>query len=131
MINKLFKRLLPSGHDKLNINADKNALFSLELGAIEIGKLSFMQGYWNFSYSEEFKMQNDIEPLAGFPDIYKTYKSETLWPFFSSRIPSLSRKRVKKLIDKENIQETDLLNLLRRFGQRTIANPFTLTEYAQ
>ncbi len=131
MINKLLKRLLPSGHDKLSINADENAVFSLVLGNIEIGKLSFAKGFWNFSYSSDFKSQSNIETLADFPDVNKDYRSEVLWPFFSSRIPSVSRKRVKKLIDKENIKETDLLNLLRRFGQRTIANPFILKEYAQ
>jgi hypothetical protein len=49
-------------------------------------------------------------------------------PFFATRIPSLKRAEVKEVIADESIDERDQIQLLRRFGKRTIANPFVLVE---
>lgn len=125
-LKKLKKYLNPGTHRNLKMEESKEATFRLMLDEIEVGRLMYANGKWVFNYSEEFKETQGIKTLAGFPDINKTYVSEELWPFFSSRIPSLSRNTVKNVIEKEGIKENDLLALLTRFGKSTITNPFKL-----
>lgn len=126
MIKNIFKYLNQSSHQKLKVKEGKEAEFRLMLDNLEVGRLSFKDGKWMFKYSDEFKESRGITTISAFPDINKIYKSEILWPFFTSRIPSLSRKKVKETIDEEGIHENDLLALLNRFGKRTITNPFEL-----
>jgi len=96
--------------------------FNVNLGKLLIGTLQFSNGQWQFSYSDEFKTQNRISPLANFPSKDKDYTSRELWPFFTSRIPSNSQLQ----IDKESPQE-DLVTLLIRFGRKTVSNPYELS----
>lgn len=126
MIRKLKNYLTPSSHRKLKVTKNKEASFKLMLDELEIGRLSYKEDKWIFEYSEAFKETTGIKALAGFPDISKQYVSEELWPFFSSRIPSLARTKVKKAVEAEGIEENDLLALLNRFGRKTITNPFEL-----
>lgn len=125
MIDRLKKYLKPRANRNLEIEDGRQASFILFLDSVEIGRLSYDDGLWEFAYSEEFKELSG-RPLADFPLIDKKYKSKVLWPFFSSRIPSMARHRVKKLVDKEGIEDNDLLALLTRFGKRTITNPYVL-----
>lgn len=125
-IEKLKKFLTLSSHRKLVVTDSKEASFRLMLDNLEIGRLSYKDGKWMYKYSDDFKDSKGIKTLAGFPDVEKVYQSEELWPFFSSRIPSLSREKVKSDIKKEGINENDLLALLTRFGKSTITNPFEL-----
>jgi len=81
---------------------------------------------WKFYYSDEFKAKTDLSYISGFPDLDKIYFSETLWPFFKIRIPGLKQPRVQKTIKKENISELDEIALLKRFGKKSISNPFLL-----
>ncbi|MEX2336529.1 MAG: HipA N-terminal domain-containing protein [Fulvivirga sp.] len=126
MINKIKKYLNPSSHRNLKVEKSKEAIFRLVLDRLEVGRLFFKDGKWMFKYSDEFKEANGIKPLSAFPNIDKTYIDDELWPFFASRIPSLSREKVRETIAEEGIQENDLLALLNRFGRRTITNPFEL-----
>lgn len=64
--------------------------------------------------------------IAGFSNLNKVYKNETLWPFFRIRIPGLKQPAVKEILKKENINETNELELLKRFGHKTISNPYEL-----
>lgn len=105
---------------------NKETTFYLKFDDLQIGVLSFSNNMWEFRYSDEFKELKGIKTLADFPDENKIYRSEELWPFFSSRIPSLARSRVKKTVEQEGIEPNDLLGLLTRFGKRTITNPFEL-----
>ncbi|MCG8311441.1 MAG: hypothetical protein MI975_28895, partial [Cytophagales bacterium] len=70
--------------------------------------------------------QDELEPIVDFPDKNKVYVSDELWPFFSSRIPSLNRPSIKEILNKSNIDSTDIVELLKLFGQKTIANPYNL-----
>jgi len=126
VLKHLKKYLIPSTHRKMKVQGDREASFRLMLDNLEIGTLDYNAGKWLYQYSDEFKSSAKIRPLAGFPELNKIYISEELWPFFTSRIPSLSRERVRKVIDEEGIKENDLLALLDRFGRRTITNPFEL-----
>lgn len=127
MINKL-KQLFtrPEGLEIASVSNAKAATFGLMYGSLPVGTLELRSGVWHFDYTEVFKKQNKIPPIVGFSDINKNYKSEELWPFFMSRIPSTNRPAVKEVINKEHIDETDLAALLDRFGKKTISNPFEL-----
>ena len=52
--------------------------------------------------------------------------SDVLWPFFVIRIPSLGQPAVQRVIREENLDPSNEVQLLKRFGKTTIANPFTL-----
>lgn len=125
MIKFVKKYLTPSSHSDLKVKESKEATFQLTLDDRVVGILSFKDGKWMFKYSDEFKEDN-LTPISGFPDLDKIYKSEELWPFFSSRIPSLARKNIQDKIKKKGINENDYLELLSFFGKRTITNPFEL-----
>lgn len=100
-----------------------NSTFVLSLGNINVGYLEFQDDIWQFYYSNEFKSQNEILPLVNFPDKEQTYQvnGDNLWPFFMSRIPGESR------LKKDGKDKMDLVSLLKFYGKRTIANPYTLS----
>ena len=104
------------------------AQFQLRYGSLPVGVLSNDAGHWTFRYTAEFQRRQDLRPLVQFPDTSKTYESEELWPFFGMRIPSLKQPFVKKVVKGEKINARDKVELLRRFGRRTIANPYELIE---
>jgi HipA-like protein len=102
--------------------------FRLQLGDLEIGELMSRGGFWVFRYSDAFQKQDAVRTLVQFPDKDKVYKSDDLWPFFSLRIPGLRQGSVQEVIAKEHIDPSDEAALLRRFGRKTVANPFQLIE---
>jgi len=103
--------------------------FDLFLKDLKVGVLSYAKedGVWYFEYSEEFKRNRDnYNLIIGFPDINKKYQSDILWPFFNIRIPGLKQPKVKEILQKENINPDDNVQLLERFGKKSISNPFEL-----
>ena len=105
---------------------EAETVFLLTHGDLIIGRLSAKQGLWQFEYSREFKLQDDLRPILEMPDVQKVYQSPNLWQFFAMRIPSLGQPDVEEILEREHISETDSIRLLERFGKRTIANPFEL-----
>lgn len=98
----------------------------------EIGTLKFTGNKWVFFYSEWFKGQSDIKPFANFPDVDRQeYVSDELPPFFESRLPGISQPQVEAFLEDlksdKKINEGDTkVELLKKFGRRTITNPFEL-----
>ena len=105
---------------------DKMVRFLLKYGALPVGTLSVEDGVWKFEYSEQYKQSKSFRPLVEFPDVDKIYESKELWQFFASRIPSPEQPDVEEILKREQISEDDSITLLKRFGTRTIANPFQL-----
>jgi len=99
--------------------------FALTYNKLLIGHLSINEGKWTFEYSEEFKRQNDILPLSNFPDKNAVYTSKELWPFFASRIPSEAQLEGRDISPDKEVGRNEV-NLLRKYGHKTITNPFTL-----
>jgi len=124
VLKGLFKE--PLGMARTKTQAQSHEKFELGYKELEIGTLTFKDGVWVFKYSDEFKSQNEIQPIIDFPDTNKTYRSDELWPFFLSRIPGLSQPAVKELLRNEKINEDDEAALLKRFGKTSITSPFTL-----
>ncbi len=108
--------------------ADARAAFLRRFGSLTVGKLSVDKGVWTFRYSPAFRARNDMRPLPMFPDVNGVYRSDELWSFFRMRVPSLKQPAVRAIVDKEGIDSNDQITLLKRFGRRTISNPFELVE---
>lgn len=106
----------------------KPNLFILVYKKLSIGDLSEKNNEWSFEYTTEFKNQEEIAPLIGFPDKMRKYTSSQLWPFFDSRIPSPKSLpfRISSNANKNEIDPENKVLLLRRFGRSTITNPFVL-----
>lgn len=105
---------------------DVKAEFSLYLENLVVGTLKVVDSKWQFEYSDEFKLKSDLRPIVEFPDLDKVYENEELWQFFASRIPSMEQPDVERAMLKDDIEDDDVIGLLRRFGKRTITNPFEL-----
>lgn len=108
------------------MNLNKKKIFILKYKNLDIGKLVFFDDVWSFAYSDNFKEQSEINPIIDFPDVNKIYKWDKLNPFFSIRIPSLKQPYIRELIKNEEIDPTNEVDLLKRFGYKSIANPFLL-----
>lgn len=121
-LKKVLARLFWSEtQNDMILAAENDAVFNVNLGKLLVGTLLYSAGVWYFSYSNEFKMQNRILPLANFPLKDKEYSTSDLWPFFATRIPSNAQLQIEKGEPKE-----DAVTLLRRFGRRTVTNPYEL-----
>lgn len=121
-LKKILARLFWSeSQNDMVLATEDDATFNVNLGKLLVGTLLYSAGVWYFSYSNEFKLQNRILPLANFPSKDKEYSTRDLWPFFASRIPSNAQLQIEKDKPKE-----DAVTLLRRFGRRTVANPYEL-----
>jgi HipA-like protein len=107
---------------------ERDAAFALLLGKVHVGVLSRSEGQWKFVYSDEFRRHEELRPLVSFPDKTAVYQAEELWPFFAMRIPSLKQPAIRERIEREHIDQRDRVKLLRRFGARTIANPYRLED---
>ncbi len=121
--HKFFKR---DTHQGIETPTGVEARFVLVYHDLEIGTLTLKEGEWVFAYSEDFKAQTTINPLINFPSKEKIYRSAELWPFFLHRIPGMGQPLVQSIIRKEQIDPSNPVALLRRFGEWTIANPFQL-----
>ena len=103
------------------------AIFILKVDDLDLGVLRCENGEWIFRYTDEFKMHRDeYNRIIGFPDLDKEYRNEELWPFFRIRIPGLKQPAVQEIPKKENIDKDNEVQLLKRFGRKTIANPYEL-----
>lgn len=114
--------------DGVETPQEEKAIFLLRHNVLEIGFLILNEGSWSFLYSDDFKQQNEIKPIVEFSDVDKVYTSSALWPFFTLRIPSLSQPSVRKILQKEDIDQSNEVSLLKRFGKQTIANPYYLKD---
>lgn len=128
MFTKILKIISwkPEGLTNIKTPLDAEHEFGLLYKGQPIGELIFKEGNWSFKYSLIFQNQNEIKPLVDFPDKTKIYKSSELWPFFLSRIPGLGQPNVQKIIKEEIIDENNEAALLKRFGLKSISNPFIL-----
>lgn len=130
MIN-YFKRFFSKSGEKneieIHLPKNENATFELKIDRVVVGTLRCENGEWEFKYTDEFKsLRNEYNHITGFSDLDKVYHNDTLWPFFQTRIPGLKQPAVKEILAKENINETNELELLKRFGHKTISNPYEL-----
>lgn len=84
-----------------------------------VGQLT-KNGQYEFEYCKEIKDAQKVGffPLVSFEKIDKVYKSDELFPVFSSRLPDRKRKDIKKILNKYGLQEYDAYQLLKRSGAK-------------
>lgn len=123
-INKFFQNEEQSA--RLNTPKGAQAHFVLKYKDLTIGYLNHSDSRWVFAYSDEFKKQDKIDKLVDFPEKDQVYTGVSLWPFFSHRIPGLGQPQIQEIIKRENLNPTNEIDLLRRFGRKSITNPFEL-----
>ena len=112
---------------EVQLPKEEDAKFILTVDNIRIGMLYCDKGDWYFKYTEDFKdHSNEYNRIVGFPDLNKTYKSETLWPFFQIRIPGLKQPAIQEILENEKINKENEAAVLKRFGQKSISNPYKL-----
>lgn len=112
---------------QVQVPEQEDAKFYLKVDKIHIGTLYCEKGDWFFKYTDEFKKHSDeYNRIVGFPDLDRTYKSETLWPFFRIRIPGLKQPAIQEIPMKEKIDQSNEAALLKRFGNKTISNSYDL-----
>lgn len=130
-MKRKFLNWFSKGQDELEVSnslpSDVSAQFLLSVDNIRVGSLSCKNGDWYYKYAEEFKKHSsEYNSIVGFPDLNKTYQSEILWPFFQVRIPGLKQPAIREILLKEKIDKSNEVDLLKRFGRKTIANPYEL-----
>lgn len=123
-IKKLFRNEEQS--EELSAPVKGHIRMVLTYDKLTVGYLTYLDGTWEFEYSDEFKKQNQVDALGNFPDKNMKYTSADLWPFFAHRIPGLGQPKVQEIIKKEHLDPHNQLDLLKRFGKRSITNPFEL-----
>ncbi|QGT99510.1 hypothetical protein SYNTR_0917 [Candidatus Syntrophocurvum alkaliphilum] len=84
-----------------------------------VGQLSKNSQY-EFSYGHEVKkaIEKGFELLIPFDDIDKVYKSDTLFPTFSSRLPDSKRRGIEKILAKYDLTNFDEYKLLKKSGAK-------------
>jgi HipA-like protein len=125
-LNKFFRN--EEQTEELTTPVEVQVTMVLEYDGLVIGNLSHAKGIWHFEYSEAFKKQDKVDVLIDFPDKNQKYKSEFLWPFFAHRIPGLGQPQVQEIIKAARINKHNQVDLLKKFGQKSISNPFVLSE---
>ena len=124
-VKKMLSR--QDGREQLRTPQHEEANFLLQYRDLDIGRLWLRDGKWHFEYTDAFRGNKDAYPIINFPHLNKHYESEVLWPFFAVRIPGLGQPAVQRVIREEHLDERNEVQLLKRFGKTTIANPFILT----
>lgn len=84
-----------------------------------VGQLS-KNGQFEFSYGFEVQkaIKQGFKLLISFEEINKVYKSDILFPAFSSRLPDMKRKGIEKILHKYDLDEYDSYKLLKRSGAK-------------
>lgn len=126
-IKKWFSKSEDEEIIRLRLPENENAKFILQVDGIHIGMLQCKDGEWFFKYTDDFKNHvAEYNLITGFSDLEKVYQSEVLWPFFQIRIPGLKQPAIREIIEKEKIDQNNEVELLKRFGNKTISNPYEL-----
>ena len=84
-----------------------------------IGELS-KNGQFEFNYCQEIDtaIEKGFELLISFDNKDTVYKSDILFPTFSSRLPDKKRKDISRILDKYGLKEYNEYKLLKRSKAR-------------
>lgn len=84
-----------------------------------VGELEKNGGYI-FRYGDEYKEAEKVgfEALASFEDMDAEYKSDKLFPAFSSRLPDRKRTNIQDILKKYGLEEYDEYQLLKKSGAK-------------
>jgi hypothetical protein len=87
-----------------------------------IGRLDQSDEIYKFCYTKGAKKarKRGFSPLVSFPDLYRTYKSEKIFPLFANQVLSKNRPEYDDLVDWLSIPkcEADPIAILARTGEQ-------------
>lgn len=85
-----------------------------------IGQLSKNSSQYEFCYGHEVQkaINKGFKLVIPFDDISTVYKSDVLFPAFSSRLPDSKRSGIEKILAKYDLKEFDEYKLLKRSGAK-------------
>lgn len=128
MLHFFKKMFYKDEDDKANLPKDEEVTFVLKMDDKNLAILKCENGSWLFRYTDDFKNHQDqYNLIVGFSKVDKTYHSDVLWPFFRIRIPGLKQPAIQEILESEQIDQNNEVELLKRFGRKTIANPYELS----
>lgn len=90
-----------------------------------VGVLS-KNGGFEFEYAKDINeaRENGFSGMESFKDFNRTYKSEKLFPVFSSRLPDKKRRGIDDILKKYNMDKYDEYLLLKNSGARLPIDTF-------
>lgn len=91
---------------------------------IHVGELRREGGEFVFRYAPAMRDAVGAPRIAGFPHLSETYRSKTLFPFFTVRLPPHDRPDVQRVLQERGIEDLDPLRLLGELASRTPISPF-------
>ena len=125
-LQRFRKATTQSGEAPPRQEAGPLARFVLRVGNTSVGTLTRTPMVWRWEYTPEFAAQTTLRAIPSFPDKTRVYESEILWPFFAARLPNLKQPGLRELLERDRVSPDDQVEQLRRYGQRSPTNPFTL-----
>ena len=87
-----------------------------------VGRLSYEQDEFVFRYDSDY----EGNPISAFPRTTGEYRSGSLWPFFTTRIPPLDRADMKREILKRSLREDQVIEILGSVAKVSATNPYEL-----
>jgi HipA-like protein len=116
---------LPTAHDVRGLGALLVCLDDAVIGTLRLEGDTFV-----FEYDPGYANAPGAVPISAFPDIQKTYRSPTLWPFFAVRLPPTEREDVQAAMKKREIADDDVLRLLAELSRRGVSSPYRFSAAA-
>ncbi len=101
-----------------------------------VGRLTVEQGVYRFEYiGGALAAQNDgsFRPIGVFPDLYRQYKSDELFPLFAKRVLSPSRPDYADFVSWLGLSgaEIDPIELLGRSGGESVTDRFEIFPFPE
>ena len=105
--------MVPTSNYLLLIWKDPETMRNYTVGKLTRGDCFTFQYYGEAENAEEAGWKL----LGAFPT-YQEYRSNTMFPVFSSRLPDKKRRDIQNILEKYGLMEYDEFELLRRSGAR-------------
>lgn len=81
---------------------------------------------YNLKNVAQAKKEEGFSHIIGFKNIHQEYKSEKLFPFFSSRIPPRNRHNIQDILQTLNMKEYNECELLRKTRGKLFTDKYEL-----
>ncbi|MCY3768448.1 MAG: hypothetical protein OXG56_03635 [Gammaproteobacteria bacterium] len=75
-----------------------------------------------FRYDSDYKGN----PISAFPRTSHEYLSDSLWPFFTTRIPPLDRADMQREMVNRSLGEDQIFEILGSIAKVSATNPYEL-----
>src|SRR5215213_11079568 len=82
-----------------------------------VGVLDYDNAGYRFEYLHNVDQIPDFRPFLGFPDFYRLYEAQRLWPFFALRVMDRKRPDYGRYLERLGLlRDASPLDVLSRSG---------------